>query len=105
MVTTNSDNGDNSDNSDNSNNSDNSENGDNSDSSQVKMEVSFLLSECQLKQIICLYPETAKEKENARYWGWKYFECIRKQYYQIQPSYVAGKWQKKEKKLIITQGR
>ena len=95
MVRTNSGNGDNSDNSDNSNNSDNndnSENGDNSDSSQVKMEVSFLLSECLLKQTICLYPETAKEKENARYCrGWKYFECIRKQYYRIQPSYVAGK--------------
>ena len=71
-----SDNGDNRDNSDKSNNSDNchnsdnndnSENGDNSDSSQVKMEVSLPLSECLLKQTICLYPETAKEKENARY--------------------------------------
>ena len=50
-----------------SDNRDKSDNGDNSDSSQVKMEVSLSLSECLLKQTICLYPETAKEKENARY--------------------------------------
>ena len=63
----NSDKSNNSDNCHNSDNNDNSENGDNSDSSQVKMEVSLPLSECLLKQTICLYPETAKEKENA--WG------------------------------------